>query len=421
MPLSFHRKLVVLGISTEWPLPATLIDSSADFSVHFTYTHTSGNFEIGFYVDAIATGDPYAAIAPDTTQMKLGIAADVIDADDLTADTAYQIVIEKVSGITLWRIKGGTEFATWTELYRDGTIVWPNSSYLIMTNTDAVVAFADVEVLAEGYTYSEGPTRFATFRVKSAGATTFDPTITTSSGTATWLFGDGTTEVSNAPSKAYASAGDRLARMTGVADANVLSLDSNTDSLFGDGNNVILPTFTNITTLYLFTNSFTGDLSGWSLPASLVTLYLNNNSFTGDLSGWSLPASLVNLYLNNNSFTGDLSGWSLPASLVTLYLYSNSFTWTAVTGMDSAALDDFRIQNNALSSAHCDNIVEAMYNYRASYTSATPTANIAGTNAAPGGIYQDGDPPTTGKEYIFELVNDPEVEGFNQWVITFTA
>jgi len=44
-----------------------------------------------------------------------------------------------------------------------------------------------------------------------------------------------------------------------------------------------------------------------------------------------------------------------------------------------------------------------------------------GTNAAPSGTYQDGDPPTTGKEYIYELENDPETEGFNVWAITYTA
>lgn len=366
-------RLVAPLAAGDWPLPATLIDSSSDFSVHFTYTHTSGNFEVGFYVDAIATGNPYAAVAPDTTQMILGIAADVIDADDLTADTAYQIVIEKVSGITLWRIKGGTEFATWTELYRDGTIVWPASSYLIHTDVDAVVAFEDVEVLAAGYTYGETVIRYATFRVQSAGATTFDPIITTSSGTATWLFGDGTSQVSNSPSKAYAGAGDRLARMTGVADANLLTLHSDTDSLYGDVNNVILPTFVNATGYRLHTNNFTGDLSGWSLPASLASLIL----------------------------------------------YINGFTWSIAAGMTSAALDLFRIDFNAMSSAHVDNIVEAMYNYRASYTSLTPTAIIDGSNAAPGGIYQDATPPTTGKEWIFKLVNDPDVEGFNQWVITY--
>jgi len=125
--------------------------------------------------------------------------------------------------------------------------------------------------------------------------------------------------------------------------------------------------------------------------------------------------------LHTNSFTGDLSGWSLPASLVNLYLYTNSFTWAAATGANSASLDDFLMQDNGLSSAHCDNLVEAIYNYRMSYTSGSPTLNMAGTNAAPGGTYQDGDPPTTGKEYIYELVNDPEVEGFNPWVITYTA
>ncbi len=44
---------------------------------------------------------------------------------------------------------------------------------------------------------------------------------------------------------------------------------------------------------------------------------------------------------------------------------------------------------------------------------------IAGTNAAPGGIYRDAVPPTTGKEYIYKLVNDPDGEGFNLWTITY--
>ena len=26
---------------------------------------------------------------------------------------------------------------------------------------------------------------------------------------------------------------------------------------------------------------------------------------------------------------------------------------------------------------------------------------------------------TTGKEYIYEIVNDPETEGFNKWTVTY--
>jgi hypothetical protein len=44
-----------------------------------------------------------------------------------------------------------------------------------------------------------------------------------------------------------------------------------------------------------------------------------------------------------------------------------------------------------------------------------------GTNAAPTGAYADEDPPVTGKGMIYELVNDPETEGFNKWTITYTA
>ena len=59
-------------------------------------------------------------------------------------------------------------------------------------------------------------------------------------------------------------------------------------------------------------------------------------------------------------------------------------------------------------------------NARANYTRTGLTLLIHGSNASPSGIYQDGDPPTTGKEYAYELENDPESEGFNTWAITYS-
>ena len=87
----------------------------------------------------------------------------------------------------------------------------------------------------------------------------------------------------------------------------------------------------------------------------------------------------------------------------------------------AVALRDYQYQNCGLAQADCDAVALGIYNRRASFTYATPTLNIGGTNAAPSGIYQDGDPPTTGKEYIYEIANDPETEGFNKWTVTYTA
>ena len=59
------------------------------------------------------------------------------------------------------------------------------------------------------------------------------------------------------------------------------------------------------------------------------------------------------------------------------------------------------------------------------FTYATPSLNIGGTgatiNAAPSGTYQDGDPPTTGLEYVYELANDPETTGEPTWSITYNG
>jgi len=193
-----------------------------------------------------------------------------------------------------------------------------------------------------------------------------------------------------------------------------------TNSFTGDLSGWTLPT--GLVQLYINSNSFTGDLSGWTLPTGLVPLHLHSNSFTGDLSGWTLPTSLVQLYLHSNSFTGDLSGWTLPTGLVLLYLYSNSFTYLPTPAVGASPLQAYQAQDNGITSqAAIDAAALAFYNNRANFTYTTPTINVGGTNVTPTGIYQDGDPPTTGKEYIYEVVNDPEAEGFNKQEWTYTA
>ena len=75
---------------------------------------------------------------------------------------------------------------------------------------------------------------------------------------------------------------------------------------------------------------------------------------------------------------------------------------------------------NGLSQPNVDAVLAGLYADWATFTYATPTLDIAGDgNAAPSGVYQDGDPPTTGLEYVYELANDPETTGNNVFAITY--
>ena len=76
---------------------------------------------------------------------------------------------------------------------------------------------------------------------------------------------------------------------------------------------------------------------------------------------------------------------------------------------------------NALSQATLDAILAAWYGARASYiaTGATPSFDMAGTNASPSGVYAEETPPATGKGTIYEMVNDPKTEGFKKWTAVY--
>jgi hypothetical protein len=184
------------------------------------------------------------------------------------------------------------------------------------------------------------------------------------------------------------------------------------NSLSGDLSSWVLTS--SIDSMRIYSNSFTGDISSWVLPSTLNDFRINSNSFTGDLSSWSIPGIMITFYIYSNSFSGDLSSWVIPGTLTTIRLFSNSFTVGPNIPLASIALGEYRIDSNLLEQAAIDAIASSAYANRANFTDTGPVFNVDGTgNATPSGIYQDGDPPTTGKEYIYELVNDPEAEGFN--------
>ena len=127
---------------------------------------------------------------------------------------------------------------------------------------------------------------------------------------------------------------------------------------------------------------------------SLTYLYLNTLAGVtigaGEIGGLT---SLTTLILSNLVHLSVLA--SLPAKIVSI---------------------DYQ---NSLSQANIDAFLSVMYSARATFTAATPTCNLLGSgNAAPSGTYQAHVPPTSGKETVYDLVNDPNSEGFHKWSIT---
>lgn len=169
----------------------------------------------------------------------------------------------------------------------------------------------------------------------------------------------------------------------------------------------------------------TGDL--WSKNigrfAALQRLYgYNNTGLSGGFTLSDLPAGMTYLLLSStqSTITGALA--DLPAGMTYLYLQNTS---SAVTGgaspVAARGIREVRIDNTGLNQTQVDDVIARIYADRALFTSAAPILNIGGTNAAPSGVYQDATPPTTGKEMIYKLVNDPDGEGFKKWTIIYTA
>jgi hypothetical protein len=114
-----------------------------------------------------------------------------------------------------------------------------------------------------------------------------------------------------------------------------------------------------------------------------------------------------------------MSAWT---TVQNLYCYSNVggvltiSAYTDFTGL--VALHNLQLQNNALAQASVDAVLKGLWTARASFTYATPSLTINGTNAAPSGIYQSNCPtPATGKEWAYDLVHETCAGGGHVWTV----
>lgn len=171
-----------------------------------------------------------------------------------------------------------------------------------------------------------------------------------------------------------------------------------------------------------------GNMTVRLLNTMQVAPYVGSVTFQSDGIISSLEELNLSLFYNVNSnislnvepmqLTGG-SGITLSGALQTLELQFNGLVSGPRLHMPSA-IRTYRIDNNGILQSEVDSFVSFVFANRAFFTYATPTFNIGGTNSTPSGIYQFANPPTTGKEMIYWLVNDPLAEGFNKQTWTYT-
>ncbi len=244
---------------------------------------------------------------------------------------------------------------------------------------------------------------------------------------------------SGAAISAPAVGGMQRAVLKGVPLSALTRLDANSTGLVGDITNLRPDRFRAMQYLYLYLTSVSGDISGWVLPSTMRNLYLASTSVSGDISGWVLPSSMRILYLASTSVSGDISGWVLPSSMRILYLASTSVRVLATFAGVGTGMQDFRIYSCSLPAGDVGNIITSIWNARAGFTYATPSLQIGGNNAAPGGnvVAPPGDgasdsdwywnagtgkyEPLTAGAMIWDLAKDVNSEDFNKWAITYTG
>jgi hypothetical protein len=166
------------------------------------------------------------------------------------------------------------------------------------------------------------------------------------------------------------------------------------------------------------------DMSAWR-PTTWELASMPTGTYTissSDMSSWR-PATWYLISMPTGTYTissSDMSAWTTTQ---TLNLYANVGqvttinSYTNFTGL--VALHNLQLQNNALTQAQVNAVLQGLWTARASFTYATPLLTINGTNAAPSGIYQTNCPtPATGKEWAYDLVYETCTGGGHPWTVT---
>ena len=233
--------------------------------------------------------------------------------------------------------------------------------------------------------------------------------------TLTIAWGDGSTTVVAAGDvaakvHAYAGAGTWAIRVTNARD--IVQIDLNDAQLSGLKSAQLRGNALTYFVCYSIGNATPGrfdsvDVAGWT-P---TTFYL-----------FAMPAGYAGTF---NS--ADVAGWT-PTTF-SLYSMPVGYTITAGGGFANfTTTTNFQVQGNGLNQATVNAILWELYQASvAPRTGVAGTINVAGTNAAPSGVYQAAAAcpvtvETPSKEVAHELLNDTCAAFANHWgTVHFTA
>ena len=252
----------------------------------------------------------------------------------------------------------------------------------------------------------------------------------TLNGIATLNWGDGSTTVITSQSTGtwthvYATGGTYTIKLPNAR--MIVGLQLSDAQLGGINTNQLRSSSIN----YFYVTAITGstirsaDMSAWR-PTTWYLYAMPTGTYTissADMSAWR-PATWYLFSMPTGGTysisSADMSAWTTTQ---TLYLYANVGqvttinSYTDFTGL--VALSNLQLQNNALTQAQVNAVLQGLWTARASFTYATPSLTINGTNAAPSGIYQTNCPtPATGKEWAYDLVHETCTGGGYPWTVT---
>ena len=251
----------------------------------------------------------------------------------------------------------------------------------------------------------------------------------TLNGIATLNWGDGSTTVITSQSTGtwthvYATGGTYTIKLPNARMIVGLSLSD--AQLGGMNTNQLRSSSINYFNVTAITGSTirSADMSAWR-PTTWYLFSMPTGTYTissADMSAWG-PTTWELASMPTGTYTissADMSAWTTTQ---TLYLYANVGqvttinSYTDFTGL--VALRNLQLPNNALTQAQVNAVLQGLWTARASFTYATPSLTINGTNAAPSGIYQTNCPtPATGKEWAYDLVHETCTGGGYPWTVT---
>jgi hypothetical protein len=261
-----------------------------------------------------------------------------------------------------------------------------------------------------------------------------------------WGDGNTNTYTAGAGTRTHAYAGVGTWTVKLANRRNIVEL-SFMDAKIGATINAANPWPVNLTTLYVNYVPIVWTVSAAApIPVSLTALLLALSGTIWTVSSTTpMPSGLTTLILMQENYlywtisaaapipagmttnfrlyycphiTGTISATApMPTGLLVFELTNTQASvevgqWAVIRSIHSI------VYKNTLAAGSVDAVLGAIWANKANYTYATPTLNLLGiSNAAPSGTYQAASPPTTGKEYAYDLVNGSYTPAGPEWVV----